>query len=627
MVLLLSIACVTPAVAHSQKYQERTQKAYRELDSAIGADRVSILNRLTGYLLIDSTNRSDQLNRIAINLANETADSAGLADAWMNRARLFFMDPLGSDSSCEYLQKSQDLKYYLADSSELEIIYQYFGRLAYRKGDAALALAYYDTASVVATRNGNSLRLARIFNETADCHKSLGNHDRAMTFLERSLSVYRESADTADLGSYMLTLGISFNDMGQKERANEVYLMAARFSELAGDIRSLAYAYSNLSDLCHSHTYRGKGNDYAQLALELFRDIGDERGMAYALNNLGQFAFDEKDYNEALIYYLEAAHLKEISGDIQGACFVHCNLAELYAIIGNYPSAMEELEHAETLCNLMEDRLCETVVFHAYGKYYSIRKEYERARLFYQRSLLSAEKLSLHDFIIKNLAAISEQYQAEGRPEEALEFYKRYTTVRDSASRNINIINMAELLVRYEAEKKEDLLKDLMDSRQSRSYLFGIVSMALLLAIALSLIRMRLKRTGLQSSVERIARPVITSSRHEAIWIDLQRLMEEDRLYLNSRIKLSDLADHLNTNTTYLSMVINETTGDNFCNYLNTLRIRDARQMLLDPEYKNFTIEAIAQAVGFNSKSAFNSAFKKQLSVTPRQYLHKSRTP
>ncbi len=638
--LLIEVMTGLMASAAIPVSRRRSEEAYRQLEDARGHQRVDILNRLSVYRLNDSTLRALELNREAISLAIESGDRGGLADAWLIRARCLFPDPTRNDSCLHYLRLSHQLKRNLNDSSGLELVYQHYGRLSLRNGDPATALLLFDTAATMARRVPDLLRQARIYNEMADCQIALGNNDRAMSLLDRSWSVYRSSTDTADLGSFLLTLGVSFSDIGQKEMANEAYLLSARYAELAGDSLSLAYALANLSDLCHTHTYREKGGEYALRALDIFRSIGNERGMAYALNSLGQYAFDSKEYNTALIYYLEAARLKENSGDIQGACFVHCNLSELYAIMGSYPAALAELEHAEGLCNRIGDGLCETVIFHAYGNYYSLRKDHEKARQYYLRSLQSAEGLSLHDFVTDNLAAISEQYQAEGRPEQALEFYKRYTATRDSASRNINLMNMAELLVRYESEKKDNLLKEMMGSGQRRSFLFGNLAIILVLMIALVVIMFRMNliggnrllpglllafrnpaTPGIRTPADRAAKPAITLSRQEAIWNDLQKLMDEDRLYLNSRLKLSDLADHLNTNTTYLSMVINEMTRDNFCNYLNHLRIKEAQKLLREPGYKNLTIEAIAQAVGFNSKSAFNSAFKKHLSITPREYI------
>ena len=70
----------------------------------------------------------------------------------------------------------------------------------------------------------------------------------------------------------------------------------------------------------------------------------------------------------------------------------------------------------------------------------------------------------------------------------------------------------------------------------------------------------------------------------------------------------------------YLSQIINEKLNCNFLDFINGYRIDDAKDKLLDENYEHFTILAIAYEVGFNSKSAFYTAFKKNTNSTPSQY-------
>ena len=58
----------------------------------------------------------------------------------------------------------------------------------------------------------------------------------------------------------------------------------------------------------------------------------------------------------------------------------------------------------------------------------------------------------------------------------------------------------------------------------------------------------------------------------------------------------------------------------NFASYINSYRRNDAKHMLKDPKTSHFKIEAIAEMCGFKSKSAFNTAFKKIVDLTPSEY-------
>jgi AraC-like DNA-binding protein len=103
----------------------------------------------------------------------------------------------------------------------------------------------------------------------------------------------------------------------------------------------------------------------------------------------------------------------------------------------------------------------------------------------------------------------------------------------------------------------------------------------------------------------------------------LQKLlkgMQQDKLYLNSDLSLQLLADELEIPAHYLSQVINEQLGQNFFDFINSHRVEEVKTRLLDPAYSHFTILAIAFDSGFNSKSAFNLAFKNQTGQTPSQF-------
>ncbi|MEI6348551.1 MAG: AraC family transcriptional regulator [Bacteroidota bacterium] len=83
---------------------------------------------------------------------------------------------------------------------------------------------------------------------------------------------------------------------------------------------------------------------------------------------------------------------------------------------------------------------------------------------------------------------------------------------------------------------------------------------------------------------------------------------------------IEDIAEELNTNTRYVSQVINETYQMNFFNYINQFRIEEAKVILQSSKSDKYTIEGIAKMVGFNSKSSFNGAFKKTTGFTPSEF-------
>ncbi len=104
---------------------------------------------------------------------------------------------------------------------------------------------------------------------------------------------------------------------------------------------------------------------------------------------------------------------------------------------------------------------------------------------------------------------------------------------------------------------------------------------------------------------------------------ELIKLMETDKLYLESELTLSELAKRLNTHPNYLSQVINEKEGKNLYDYINTLRIEEFKKLISDPANQKYTILSLAYDCGFNSKSSFNRYFKKATGESPSEYMSK----
>lgn len=100
----------------------------------------------------------------------------------------------------------------------------------------------------------------------------------------------------------------------------------------------------------------------------------------------------------------------------------------------------------------------------------------------------------------------------------------------------------------------------------------------------------------------------------------IQKKVKEERLFLNPQLTVSKLALSLNIPSHTLSAAINEGTGMTFNEYLNTFRIKEAADRLASGDFVQFSIEGIAYDCGFNSLSAFYSAFKKVYNTTPAKF-------
>jgi AraC-like DNA-binding protein len=100
----------------------------------------------------------------------------------------------------------------------------------------------------------------------------------------------------------------------------------------------------------------------------------------------------------------------------------------------------------------------------------------------------------------------------------------------------------------------------------------------------------------------------------------LTSYMETEKPYLNPALSVRNLAEEIKMNSRDLSILINQNLNQHFFDFVNEYRIKQAMKILKNPSKKEFTVLEILYEVGFNSKSSFNTAFKKHTGITPTQY-------
>lgn len=101
----------------------------------------------------------------------------------------------------------------------------------------------------------------------------------------------------------------------------------------------------------------------------------------------------------------------------------------------------------------------------------------------------------------------------------------------------------------------------------------------------------------------------------------LERIMEEEKPYLENTLRLDDLARKLNLSRNHASQIINQHFDLSFFDFVNKYRVEEAKRLLTHPKEKA-TIAQIAYDAGFNNRASFYKAFKKFENQNPTQYLN-----
>lgn len=106
--------------------------------------------------------------------------------------------------------------------------------------------------------------------------------------------------------------------------------------------------------------------------------------------------------------------------------------------------------------------------------------------------------------------------------------------------------------------------------------------------------------------------------------LELEKIMEDRKPYLNSKLLKSELAEMMSINAPELSRLLNERIGMSFFEYINYHRIHEFIRLAKSPLIEQKTLLGLAQESGFQSKSTFNKAFKRIMGCSPSVYLKES---
>jgi AraC-like DNA-binding protein len=239
------------------------------------------------------------------------------------------------------------------------------------------------------------------------------------------------------------------------------------------------------------------------------------------------------------------------------------------------------------------------------------------------------------NLILRNIAnAESYNLSASGKYREAVNCLRDMDSLNsllelDKISEAMAVFEI-DTKLKYEKKQKQRLTQILKLKRKQQLILMvslTLISLALF-GILILLFNIRRKNKVLVSQNIELASntqarlKVDTESKdvNMQLIIELEKLIFDKKMYQNSTITLEKIAKKLNSNRTYLSEAINIYYKENYSNWINKIRINQARKLLASPEFDFYSIEGISKMVGYTSISTFNTSFKKITGLSPSHF-------
>lgn len=280
------------------------------------------------------------------------------------------------------------------------------------------------------------------------------------------------------------------------------------------------------------------------------------------------------------------------------------------------------------------------------GNGYVLKKDFPNAIVYFNTALRytpPSETLEVYK-------TLREVYTQTGQYKLALDQNELYLTLKDSLD-NLKVKQeIIAITEKYESDKKQSKIKFLNEKnelntivikKQKEQIITYIFSLFLLLTILGLIIFLYVKKQRQKHLLYLKNRQLLQKLKvreknkqdnmlstsvllkKEEICTYITNLIDEN-FYLNKDITLLKMAKMANTNSSYLSKIINEDYDKSFTNFINDLRISyTLKKLESSSEYRKLTIEHIGENAGFSSSNAFYRAFKKHTGLTPSYYIKK----
>ncbi len=357
-----------------------------------------------------------------------------------------------------------------------------------------------------------------------------------------------------------------------------------------------------------------------------------------SLEGLGRSYVNLKKPDSALYYFREGITEALKAGDSATYyAFVSRSGTALF-VKGNYDEAIDSLQKADLYRNEFNNYYLPYFYYYM-GNIYNAKDEVGKGMqyftkidsLYEERGVLYPELPEVYDKLIS-------YHKERGDDEIQLDYlYKLVIVLRliENKKRNINKKTVNDFEIPKLVEEKEQLISELEKKNKASSTNLAWALGFLLVSFGFIFYYFR-RQNQYKKRFENLMLNTQTEEEEESNEIEeigispeiiasiLARLkvFEAEKEYLSQHVSLNEMAKDFETNSTYLSKIINLKKGKNFSQYINDLRIDYAVEELKEnTTFRKYTIKAIANECGFKSAESFSKSFYKKHGIYPSYYL------
>jgi len=373
----------------------------------------------------------------------------------------------------------------------------------YYRGGYPAALAAFDSAYLLARAANDPRQMGEMKNNRANVYIEQGNYAAALENYQQALAIHEKAGQTSSAAMTMGNIGYAYKDIGDYDRALEYFFRSLRSYEQQLQVPSLTGVNRRIVQeaLVQDYNYIGetykklkswaKAREYFTKAMAFYEQRAISEGKAATLRNLAEVDAATGRLNEAVRQLREALAIHERTHDVMETASAHASIGELLQQQGQPAAAIAEFEQAVAMNRSIHNVRSQATAFMglaaariATGSLPAARQALDSARVYVRQT---GSKQNYRQYYETE----SNYFARAGDNQRALTSYRLYSAYKDSLVNADNVKAMADVAVKYETDKKEQLLKlneqqlKLQEAKISRRNLLIWAIVAGVLALAL----------------------------------------------------------------------------------------------------------------------------------------------
>ena len=518
-----------------------------------------------------------------------------------------------------------------------KLSYKYFRML--NKDDDKYRSAYYINMNILYIQQPNY-------------SKALLYADSAMVLLKNK----KDSLSMSNLAKLYTNKSNIFNNQGLFIEAIECNLKAIELTDKTGEKNRKEINYLNIGNSFGYLREYDKAIKYFYMAENTAKENKNNYMLIKALNNLASMYDKKKEYrrsveiNLKLVDFLDSLHIE----NKKVLAFV--TLSQSYNMLGKTKKVEEFLEKSLKTAEKYNDESLKLLAYTNYEIFMIKHGKIKQGIIYADKALKIAKAQNNLNSLIDIYQSKYKAYEKTGQLDSSIYYLKKYQDLKESIENEKVKKDIYNLEIKYRTAEKEKENQKLQfentlqktkikQTRKTRDiFLFSLILAFILLSIIFNLLKRKnkiykilvkqfnelkekekeLKIVKKQLNYSENRESAFTDEKKEELLSKIENEFEINKIY-KENISLQKLAEKLNTNTSYLSGIINNIYKTSFSDFLNHYRIQEAVDLFNNPDFINYSTEAIGKESGFNSDKTFVRAFKKHIGVTPSYFRKNNR--